>query len=166
MTGLNKLQEQLCRCLNQAGVPAVTAWSGENKARRDAPVAAVSLRGCRGGPGGFQDYLGERYNSDTGRWEELYGKRATLTFGLDLYAGGREGAAQCQSAFDALAQALSDAPPAGLRLESLSRGETVYDEQLGLFRCAVEAVCGAYLYAVADEDGVFADFEVRGESKQ
>ena len=165
MTGLDKIREYVSQCLLQAGVNAVTAWSGEDKKRYDGAVVAVSLRGCEGSPGGFKDYLGERYNEDTRRWEELYGKQARLTFGLDIYSNGKDGGAQCQTAFDQIADALQNAMPSGLRLENLSRGETDYDKELGLFRCPVEAVCNAYLYAVTDEDGLFVDFEVRGERK-
>lgn len=164
MTGLDKIRECMSDRLSQAGMNAVTAWSKDDKKRQDGPVVAVSLRGCEGGPGGFKDYLGERYNADTQQWEELYGKRAKLTFGLDIYAAGRDGAAECQIAFDSIADALQTAH-SGLSLERLSRGETAYDQELGLFRCQVEAVCNAYLYAVADESGVFVDFEVRGERK-
>lgn len=163
MTGLDKIRELVTSCLAEAGIEAVTAWGPDDKKRREGVVAAVSLRGCQGGPGGFQDYLGERYNPGTGRWEELYGRKARLTFGLDLYAAGRDGGDQCQAAFDKMADALENGAPLGLSLESLSRKETVFEGELGLFRCPVEAVCQAWLYAVADEEGAFLDFEVRGE---
>lgn len=166
MTGLDKIRETVCACLLENGVDAVTAWGKEERKRHTDPVAAVSLRGCEGTRAGFGDYLGERYNSDAKRWEEVYGKRARFTFGLDLYAQSRDGAERCQSAFDKIADALQAADPEGLKLESLSRGEMVFDETLGVFHCPVTAVCGAYLYAVADEEGEFADFEVRGEKKQ
>lgn len=165
MSDLAKMCEHVSECLKQAGVDTVTAWGGEDKTRREGAVVAVSLRGCQGAPSGFQDYLGERYNPDTGGWEELYGRKARLTFGLDIYAPGRDGAAACQSAFDLVAQTLRDGAPLGLSLETLSHGEMGFDEELGLFRCPVEAVCGAYLYAVADEGGSFVDFEVKGGRK-
>lgn len=165
MTGLDRVREYLCQGLTEAGLDAVTAWSGEKKKRRDGPVVAVSLRSCEGSMSGFRDYLGERYNADSQRWEELYGKRARFTFGLDIYSASGDGAAECQTAFDRLADVFQSGMPAGLKPESLRREETVYDEQLGLFRCPVEAVCSAFLYAVAGEDGTFADFEVRGEGK-
>lgn len=161
MTGSDKLCECMSDRLRQAGVDAVTAWSRDDKKRRDGPVVAVSLREFESRPGSFQDYLGERYNTDARRWEELYGKRAKLTFGLDIYAAGRDGAAECQSTFDSITDALQTTH-SGLRVEQLSRGETAYDQELGLFRSTVEAVCSAYFYAVADESGVFVDFEVRG----
>ena len=162
MTGLDAIREELTACLRQGGLEAVTAWSAQTKSRPEGAVTAVSLRGCTAVPGGFRDYLGERYNKEKDRWEELYGRKAKLTFGLDIYASGQDGGAQCQTAFDRLADLFHGGVLPGLRLESLSREETVYDRELGLFRCPVQAVCDAYLYAVADEDGVFMDFEVRG----
>ena len=84
--GLQAIREKMAQYLESQGVPAVTAWPGEERLRRDEPIAVVSLRGCRAGPAGFQDYLGERYDQETGQWEEIYGRRTELTFGLDLYA--------------------------------------------------------------------------------
>ena len=161
---LDTIREQMAQCLKKAGLDAVCAWPEQDRVRRDGPVAAVSLRALEGGPGGFQDYLGERYNQDTGQWEELYGKRARLTFALDLYApaGAENGAAAVQRAADALAEALRREAPPGLRVLELSCGETGFDREAGLYRCAAQAVCEAYLYAVADESGAFLDFEVRG----
>lgn len=165
MTGLDKVQDCMVQCLKEAGVRGVTAWSGEDRKRHKEAVVAVGLRSCRGEPSGFRDYLGERYNDQAGRWEELYGRRARLAFGLDIYGYGKEGAARCQTVFDRIADALQNAGPMGLTLGELSHGEIRYDEALGLFHCPAEAVCDAYLYAVADEGGTFVDFEVKGVSK-
>ncbi len=165
MTGLDKMRQCMTDCLLGAGIAAVTAWGPGERRRQEEAVVAVSLRGCRGEPSGFKDYLGERYNTAAKRWEELYGRRAQLTFGLDIYGPGRDGAAKCQAAFDKVADALQNGGPAGLKLGELSRGEIRYDEAMGLFCCPAQAVCGAYLYAVADEGGTFLDFEVRGGQK-
>ena len=151
MTGLDTIREERTACLEQAGVRAVTAWSGRSKTNPEEAVVAVSLRGCTGMPGGFQAYMGERYNRETGRWEELYGRRAKLTFGLDIYASGLEGGARCQTTFDRLADAFQEGLLPGLRLEHLQREETLFDKELGLFRCPVQAECDAYLYALTDE---------------
>lgn len=148
--------------LNGHGVRAITAWPCESRRRLEGPVAAVSLRGCEAGPGGFRDYLGERYDPEAGVWRELYGRKVRVTFGLDFYAPRESGAAGCQAAFDALADALNGDGPAGLKLGELSRGEVVFDQGAGLFRCPAEAVCDAYLYAVAEEGGAFLEFEVKG----
>lgn len=91
--------------LESRGVAAVTAWPMVPR-REGGPVAVVSLRGCRAECSGFQDYLGERFNEDTGLWEEVFGKKTELTFGLDLYAGEREDGQKVHEAFDKLAQAL------------------------------------------------------------
>lgn len=75
--GLEQIREGLTAHLNGKGIRAVPAWSGTAQTFPCGPVAAVSLRGCRWGPAGFQDYLGERYDPEAGRWEELYGRRGT-----------------------------------------------------------------------------------------
>ena len=96
------VREQMAAFLRQQGVDAVCAYPEERRNRRSGPVAAVSLRACQGGPGGFRDYLGERYDESTGQWQELYGRRVTLTFGLDLYG---ESAGELQTAYDRMAEA-------------------------------------------------------------
>ena len=154
------MREQMAAFLRQQGVDAVCAYPEERRRQRSGPVAAVSLRACQGGPGGFRDYLGERYDESTGRWQELYGRRVTLTFGLDLYG---ESAGELQMAYDRMAEAFQWEGPAGLALRELSCGETEFDRAAGLYRRAVTAVCQGYLYAVADEGGTFLDFVVRGE---
>ena len=75
--GLEQIREGLTAHLTGKGIRAVSAWSGTARTFPCGPVAAVSLRGCRWGPAGFQDYLGERYDPEAGRWEELYGRRGT-----------------------------------------------------------------------------------------
>ena len=162
--GLEAIRERMAEYLKGQGVAAVPAWPGAARERQDGPVTAVSLRRCQTGPAGFQDYLGERYDAGSGQWQELYGKRLQVTFGLDLYAPESAGAAGMQAAFDALAGALSGGGPPGLRVKEFSRGETGFDQALGLFHCQAEAVCTAYLYAVAEEGGAFLDFVVKGEA--
>ena len=163
MAGLDKVRETFAEFLRAGGLEAVTAWPETARSRIEGVVAAVSLRSCEGGPAGFQDYLGERYNAEAGRWEELYGKKVRLVLGLDLYAPRGVGEAGIRTAFDSLAERLRSEGPEGLRLLELSGGETTYDQGLGLYHEVVEVVCEAYLYAVADEGGAFLDFEIRGE---
>lgn len=157
------IRERMAEYLQGQGIDAVSAFPAGGRARRSGVVAAVSLRACQGGPEGFRDYLGERYDPDSGAWQELYGRRVRLTFGLDLYAGRESGAAGIQRAYDRLAEAFQWEGPPGLALTELSCGETVFDAQAGLYRRPVEAVCQGYLYAVAQEGGAFLDFIVRGE---
>lgn len=160
-----EIREQMAEYLRGQGIDAVCAYPEERRTRRSGPVAAVSLRACQGGPGGFQDYLGERYDEESGQWQELYGRRVRFTFGLDLYAPKGCGAEEIQVAYDQLAEAFQWEGPPGLALLELSCGETEFDQESDLFRRRVEAVCQGYLYAVADQGGTFLDFIVRGERR-
>ena len=158
--GLENIREQMVDYLKERGVQAFAAWPAGERPVQEGALVVVSLRGCQAGPAGFQHYLGERYDERTGLWQELYGRRVTLTFGLDLYG---ESAGELQTAYDRMAEAFQWEGPAGLALRELSCGETEFDRAAGLYRRAVTAVCQGYLYAVADEGGTFLDFVVRGE---
>ena len=160
-----EIRARMADYLKEQGIDAVCAYQDSPRVRREAPVAAVSIRACSGGPGGFQDYLGERYDQETQTWQELYGRRVEFTFGLDLYAPAGCGAEAIQQAFDQMAQALRSQGVPGLRLTELSCGETEFDQKAGLYKRTVEALCQGYLYAVADEGGAFLDFIVRGEGQ-
>ena len=122
--GLEKIRQIMADYLNGQGVPAVTAWPMNPRQERKGPVAVVSLQGCKAGPACFQNYLGERFDEETGRWEERYGKRVQLTFGLDLYAPERGDGEGLQGAFDTLAGALLMGGPEGLELLEFSCGAT------------------------------------------
>lgn len=160
MKGLQELRGALAAFLKERGLEAVTAWGPERRLRAGEPVVAVSLRGFESGAPGFQDYLGERYNTEAGCWEELYGKRVELTFGLDVYAASAEGV---QAGLDALQAALGEKGPAGLCPVGVSAGETAFQNSGGRYFCPVQARFSAWAVAVSREDGAFLDFEVRGE---
>ena len=161
----DQIRESMAAYLTGQGVDALCAYPDTQRLRRSGAVVVVSLRSCQGGPGGFQDYLGERYDPDSGQWQELYGKKFAVTFGLDLYAPQKEGAAAIQIACDRLAQALRREGPTGLKLLELSCGETEFDREASLFQRRAEACCQGYLYAVAQEGGTFLDFIVRGATQ-
>ena len=163
--GLEAIRERMTDYLVAQGVHAITAWPAGVRGEQKKPVTVVSLRGCQAGAAGFQDYLGERYNQDTGVWEGLYGRKATLTFGLDLYGPSSQDGTALQTAFDTLAQALSEGGPEGLYVNAFSCGETVYDQSGRLLKRTAQAVCDAYLYAVAQPGDIFLDFELRGGIK-
>lgn len=84
----------------------MTAWTGRERERLTRPTAVVSVRKCQVGPAGFQDYLGERFDRDSGQWTELYGRKAELTLGLDLYAPEETEGAAMEAALFRLARAL------------------------------------------------------------
>lgn len=163
--GLAKIRERMCDFLNERGLETVVAWPRREREALSGAVVSVALRRCEAGPSGFRDYLGERWNPDSNEWEELYGRKTRLTFGLDLYADPLEGESAIQEAFDRLMLALQEEGPAGMRVAELSCGETGYDPSGRLLRRSVEAVCCAYLYAVTQPGGAFLDFEIRGEVK-
>lgn len=164
--GLEKIRQMMADYLNGQGVPAVTAWPGQPRQELEQPVVVVSLRGCRAGPAGFQNYLGERFDETTGRWEERYGKQAELTFGLDIYGPEKGDGETVQRTFDALAGALIRGGPEGMDLREFSCGQTVRDGERRLLKRPVEAVCAALLWAVEDAGGELIDFELRGVVKQ
>lgn len=160
--GMERIRERVREHLTRQGVNAVTAWPAEKRQEVTEPVVVVSLRECRAEPAGFQNYLGERYNRDTGLWEECYGRKAQLVFGLDLYAPARGEDADIQAAFDKLVTALTGEGPEGLHVEEVACEETHYDTAARLQVRRAKAVCQAYLYAVERPGESFLDFELRG----
>lgn len=162
MNGLEELRQAVVDFLNAHGLPAVTAWGEERRLRPGNALAAVSLRSMECGVPGFQDYLGERYNEETGQWEELYGRRAELTFGVDVYGATAEAV---RAGVNTLSLALSREGPAGLRPVDLHVGETAYRENDRRYMCPAQVRFAAWLAAVTGEDGSFLDFEVKGEHK-
>ena len=124
--GLENIREQMVDYLKERGVQAFAAWPAGERPVQEGALVVVSLRGCQAGPAGFQHYLGERYDERTGLWQELYGRKAALTFGLDLYAPRGQGDVGIQTAFDQVVQAFGRSPGAGrsgggLRRDSLRR---------------------------------------------
>jgi len=162
---LERIRERLADYLKEKGVPAQAAWPDEKRKFLTKPVAIVSLRECCTEPAGMMDYLGEQYNENTGLWEECYGRRVKLTFGLDLYAP-ETGGEELQGTAAALAHALSTGSPEGLAVKEFSCGETEYDGSARLLKRKASVVCSGWLCAVAQADEPFLDFELRGGLKQ
>ena len=111
--GLENIREQMVDYLKERGVQAFAAWPAGERPVQEGALVVVSLRGCQAGPAGFQHYLGERYDERTGLWQELYGRKAALTFGLDLYAPRGQGDVGIQTAFDQVVQAFAQGAPRG-----------------------------------------------------
>jgi len=162
MTGLEALRQALVDYLNAGGVPAVAAWENGKRVSRSGAVSAVCIRGCSGGPAGFQDYLGEFWEEEKGCWVEKYGRRAEITFGLDIWGPRNGGESACAAHFSQLVQLLTLGGPDGLHIREVTCGETVFDDEEGLFHCPVRAVGEIFLEAALDESGAFTDFTVKG----
>ncbi|MBM6870416.1 hypothetical protein H7U37_09200 [Pseudoflavonifractor phocaeensis] len=164
MTGLNGLREALRDYLLSRGINALCAFPQQDSRRET--VAVVSLRACESGPAGFRDYLGELWDEKAGAWVERYGRRVRLTFGLDLYASAESGGEEAvRAAFDRLVDTLHQGGPDGLRLQSVSCGETAFDRQVRRYRCPAQAVYATLLWAEEGQETqtCFSDFDVKGE---
>lgn len=165
-TGTEEMRERMTDYLRGQGVQCVSAWPEGESLRPEAPTVCVSIRSCAVEPGSFSDYLGERYNEETGLWQELYGKKLSLTFGLDLYALPESQPGEMQTALDKLTLALAQGGPEGMTVEGFSTAEAGYDSATRLLKREVQAVCRAYLWAAQEENETFLDFTLRGGVKQ
>ncbi len=165
MSGVETLTQALADYLSGQGARVRTAWEAEERSALTGPTAVVSLRGGQVSPAGFQDYLGQRKREDTGGWEELYGRQARLTFGLDLYAPEGTGDEAVRQELDRLSSALLAGGPEGLAVEEFSWGELAFDSAARLLKRPAQVVCRAYLLRAEQEDGLFTDFELRGGLK-
>ena len=163
MTGaLNALRQSVVELLQECGLHAVAAMEPDSRKRWDGPVAAVALDRVVCAAGGFQDYLGERHNPDTGREEEIYGRAVELTLSLDLYAPRDGGAGACQQALGVMAEALAFRGAGGLSVGEIHSGAVEFLERDGLYRLPVKCTCKGWLVAAVDSSGAFVDFEVKG----
>lgn len=161
MIALEKIREAVTTFLSERNINAMAAWPAATRERLTEPVAVVSVKQCRNENAGFRNYLGRRFNEESNGWEELYGRKLLLTLGIDIYTPAALGGGACQSMFATLTEAFQE-EPAGIKISGFSRGETAFQEGVGLFYCPTELECLAYLYVVADEEGEFLDFEVKG----
>lgn len=162
MMGLDNIRARMVQFLRKGGINAVTAWGADLRKKVNGVLVTVCLKQYQGGPAGFQDYLGEQLNLESGRWEDLYGKKIQILLGLDLYAPPSMGETAICSTFDRIAELLRAEGPDGLHVLELSTGATSYDHALALCHASAEARCQAFLYAVSDQEGTFLDFEIRG----
>ena len=122
----------------------------------------VTVREYEADSGGFFYYLGERYNEDTAAWEECYGRKLSLSLGLDIYWPETGGEKESQQLLEKLVQVLTLESPEGLGVEQVTCGETLWEEKKRLLKREVTAKCTAWLVAQAGTDGEFLDFELRG----
>lgn len=148
--------------LREQGVNAREGWSALDRVRLAAPAAVVTVREYAARPGGFENYLGERYSPEKGVWEELYGKKVEVKLGLDLYGPEVCSEQELQRTAEELVRLLTLGGPEGLQVGEVTCGETVWDEKQRLLRRTMTARCTAWLQAVGHEGAEFLDFELRG----
>jgi len=162
MTQLRFLREGMTDFLAGQGIQVLSAWPEQDRVRYAAPVAVVSLKSFEAGSAGFQNYLGEYYDSENQTWTERYGQSVQVRFGLSLYSPRAAGEEGCRSLMDQIADALQQGGPAGLSLLKWNMGESAYDRSSGMFLAKAEAHCQGTLLAQCDETGEFLRFEVKG----
>lgn len=160
---LDSLQTELTGLLKRNGVQAMSAWPENRRASADGPVVLVSLEKLSCASAGLQDYLGETLDESTGQWRDLYGRRAQLTFTLDILASPRTGAQACREVFDQLVRCLQTDKPAGLSVRELDGEELKYDEKEGLLNLRCRLKCEGWLCTTGDEAGTFLNFTLRGD---
>lgn len=160
---LEALQEYLAEFLTRHGVHALASWPQERRVDPEGPVVLVSLDKLDCGPAAMQDYLGQRLDEETGQWKELYGRRAQMSFVLDVLAAPGVGSRECRAVFEQVAQAFQLEKPEGLSVRGLTGEELEYDEKEGLLRLRCHLECAGWLYAAGEEAGTFLDFTLRGD---
>ena len=111
----------------------------------------------------MQDYLGQVLDEESGMWQELYGRRAKVTFVLDVLARPGVGMQACRSTLDELLRVLQREKPVGLSVSELKGEEPEYDEKEGLLRLRCRLECSGWLYAVGDGADTFLDFTLKGD---
>lgn len=163
MTGaLASLRQGAVDLLNSRGIQAVTAFEPDGRKRWSGPVAAVALAKVVCAPGGFKDYLGTRYDEETGDEEEWYGRAADLTLSLDIYGPRDGGESACRDVLDEMAELLTGQGLNGLTVLELESGQMEFLDSCGMYRLPVQCRCQAWLAAAVRPDGEFTDFRVKG----
>jgi len=164
MTGLNQVRDAVIRTLRDAGLPAVAAYDGAAK-RYDGAVASVDVAEAVGKPGGFDSYLGQVYDPDSGTVAERYGRRLDVTLSVEVRAPT---ASACEEGCERAAEALlSGGLPSGLRLGEQSWEGVSWDKSNQMFLRKGRAVGRAFFTATAEEgsDVLLRDFILKGVLK-
>lgn len=162
MSTLTLLRRAMTEFLTGQGVRALPAWPEEGRKVRTEPLAVVQMQEVEAVPAGFQNYLGQTFDQETQSWNERYGQRITVKFGLDLYSPERQGEEGCRLLLDQVAGAFQRGGPMGLSVKKWSMGEPGFDTESGMFRGKLTAECQGTLEAVSSQDGAFLGFEVKG----
>ena len=69
-------------------------------------MVAVGAKQAELAHAGLMNYLGERYDAESGRTVEVYGRKLKMAASLDVYAPRRKGARGCEQTAEAVSEAL------------------------------------------------------------
>lgn len=160
MKELAQVRQAVIQALNQAGLSALEAFPPERARAYDGPVAAVAVGAAEGKVLGFCNYLGERYDEQTGTVRELYGKQLEGEITVELRA---DRAAACESGVETAAEVLLGGLPSGIRPGELRWEALTWEKTTGMFLRRGSLRCQAIFAAESREDGVrFLDFVLKG----
>ena len=163
MTAAGQVRSEIVSRLKAAGLDAAEAYEDERFRERSGSVVAVGAKQAELAHAGLMNYLGERYDAESGRTVEVYGRKLKMAASLDVYAPRRKGARGCEQTAEAVSEALLDGLADGLTLDELSWEKTEWDEEYGMFVRRGTARCTAYFVATADEESaVLTDFILKG----
>lgn len=167
LSELKKIISAVRQTLEDGGVKnVILRLPVGDRYRYSEPVVTVGLADTTEIKSVNVEYLGEKYDAETGESPEVYGKKAEVTLGIRIYSpvGEKYGAEGCAGVFDDILSALEDMPE-GLRVLSLSIGETKFDRNSGMLMSYAVMKLSAYLYAEKAADGEFLDFNLKGVLK-
>ena len=161
---LEQIQQELAQFLTRLEVPAVAAWPEGRAQEPGQAMVLVSLEEVKCTSRGLQDYLGQWADEPGGEEILRYGRKAQLTFTLDILTPPQAGAGQKRELLDRLLAAFQTQAPLGLRVQELEVEQTEYDTKEKLLRRRCRLRCSGWLHAKEQqqEDSLLS-FELRGE---
>lgn len=162
MTQMTKLREEMAALLRTAGIAVREAFPVAARRESREPFVLLSLKEMESMEGGFLSYLGERYCVETQEYEEVYGRKLRLCFGLDVYAPKAKGAEGGQALMEQIGDLVTTQAPLGLSGLRLSWGEATFEKGADLFRREGKLFAEGLLYLLREEGGRFLSFEVKG----
>ena len=154
---LDTVVNGIVRALGSCGVNAMAAYPECAADHHGGTAVAVGVKSGKMLSSGAGEYLGLEKREDGGE-RELYGFALELVMLLDVFA---EDALGCSGVISRLS-ALMGSMPCGIRVQSLSWGESEADPFTGMFCCRCEMHCTAHLAAAETDSGEFTDFVLKG----
>ena len=161
MRELYELPELVAAFLRECGVAARAAFCGEPWRAEQEAVVAVSLGRLQVEQMGLGDYLGLRFDLDSGREMEIYARKAKVQLTLEAFAGKDLGEEALREACRRIEAAVRSVRMFGFSVLSLEQGTAEFYEKLELFGCKVLLELEGRLEGALDtESGAFSGFMI------
>ena len=160
MREMTQIRDAVIRSLQKAGLQAMAAFPAERMKDYGKAVATVDVGAVEGGALGFCNYLGEAYDPEKRKVQEIYGKVLDAEILVDVR--GRQ-AALCQSGCETAADVLLGGLPGGIRCGELAWEGLKWEKETEMFLRRGKLGCQAVFVARSSEDGeAFLDFQLKG----